>query len=288
MSGIFGIFKFIVSSMGVIATSLMLSVANAKDGTDYKSTNYWDITVPPEDISVNGHLIDWLFNYTTYMNLFFFILVCAGLFGFAFIYHHKKNKKPLYTYGNKPVHIWTVTIIGVAVFIGIDATISAISNNDLRNVFLNWPKEEEKPLKVQVMAQQWVWKFRYAGKDEVFNTQDDVVTVNDLRVPINRKLLFQVTSKDVIHSFFLPNARRKVDAMPGRISRIWMELNKAGKWPIACAEMCGTHHYMMGAKLTTYTPEDFESWLGQAQRVAMEVNDPEDLNLYWGWKWEVR
>ena len=57
---------------------------------------------------------------------------------------------------------------------------------------------------------------------------------------------------------------------------------------IACAEMCEPHHYMMGAKLTTYTPEDFESWLGQAQRVAMEVNDPEDLNLYWGWKWEVR
>ena len=78
------------------------------------------------------------------------------------------------------------------------------------------------------MAQQWVWKFRYAGKDNVFNTQDDVVTVNDLRVPINRKLLFQVTSKDVIHSF-ASNARRKVDAMPGRVSRIWMELNKAGK-----------------------------------------------------------
>ena len=153
---------------------------------------------------------------------------------------------------------------------------------------MDWPEDKEKPLKVEVMAQQWVWKFRYAGKDEVFNTQDDIVLVNDLRVPINRKLLFQVTSKDVIHSFFLPNARRKVDAMPGRISRVWMELNKVGKYPVVCAEMCGTHHYMMSAKLTTYTPEDFESWLGQAQRVAIETNDPEDLNLYWGWKWETR
>ena len=80
MSGIFGIFKFLVSSMGVIIPSLMLPAASANDSVDYSSTNYWDITIPPEDISVNGHLIDWLFNYTTYMNLFFFILVCVGLF----------------------------------------------------------------------------------------------------------------------------------------------------------------------------------------------------------------
>ena len=286
MSGIFGILKFLVLFVGGSVSSFMFPKANASTKTDYKSTNYWDITIPPEDISENGHLIDWLFDYTTYMNIFFFILVCVGLFGFTYIYHYKKNKKPYYTYGNKPIHIWTVTIIGIAVFIGIDATITTISNNDLRDVFLNWPKEKEKPLKVEVMAQQWVWKFRYAGKDEVFNTQDDIVLVNDLRVPINRKLLFQVTSKDVIHSFFIPNARRKVDAMPGRISRIWMELNKAGKYPIVCAEMCGTHHYMMGAKLTTYTPEEFDNWMGQAQRLAIETNDPEDLNLYWGWKWE--
>jgi len=286
MSGIFGVLSFFDSVVESLFSSIGLDGLRVNKGTDYKSTDYWDITVPPEDISVHGHLIDWLFNYTTYMNIFFFVLVCIGLFGFTYIYHHKKNKTPHFTYGNKKAHIWTVTIIGIAVFIGIDATISTISNNDLRDVFLNWPEDKEKPVKVEVMAQQWAWKFRYAGADGVFNTQDDVVTTNDLRLPINRKILFQITSKDVIHSFFIPNARRKVDAMPGRISRLWFELTKAGNYPIVCAEMCGTHHYLMGAKLITYTPEDYESWLGQAQKLAVQTNDPEDLNLYWGWKWE--
>jgi cytochrome c oxidase subunit 2 len=220
------------------------------------------------------------------MNIFFFALVCAGLFGFTFIYHHKKNKKPYYTYGNKKIQFWTINLIAIGVFIGIDATISTVANKDLRDVFWNWPKDKEQPVKIQVMGQQWVWKFRYAGGDGVFNTQDDVVTVNDLRLPINKKVLFQLTSKDVIHSFFLPNTRRKVDAMPGRISRMWFELTKTGEYPIVCAEMCGTAHYKMGAKLTTYSPEDYESWLGQAQKLALQTNDPEDLDLYWGWKWE--
>ena len=69
------------------------------------------------------------------------------------------------------------------------------------------------------MAQQWAWTFRYAGDDKVFNTDDDIITVNDLRLPIDRKVVLQFASKDVIHAFYVPNVRRKVDAMPGRVSR---------------------------------------------------------------------
>ena len=93
-------------------------------------------------------------------------------------------------------------------------------------------------------------------------------------------------SKDVIHSLYLPNARRKVDAIPGRITRIWFKLNKPGKYDIACAEMCGTHHYKMAAKMTVYSQEDYMAWLNEAQEIALAANDPERTEDFWGWKWQ--
>lgn len=262
--------------------SFLLTPAVMKTG---KQLDFWQQFSPPEDISENGHLIDGLFNYTTSLNVFFFILVCIGLFGFSFLYHRKRHPKPYYTYGNKKVHILVATVIGVAVFLGVDMNITRMSNNDFMGVFANWPSEDEDIVKVEVLAQQWMWSYRYAGRDGVFNTDDDVVTTNDLRVPTGKKIVFQIISKDVIHSHFLPNTRRKVDAIPGRITRMWVKLNKTGEYDVACAEMCGTFHYRMQAKMTVYSPEDYGEWLEEAQRIALETNDTEVADNYWGWKW---
>lgn len=151
-------------------------------------------------------------------------------------------------------------------------------------------KKNEDVEKVQILAQQWAWNFRYAGKDGVFNTDDDVVTLNDLRLPVGKKIVFQLTAKDVIHSFYLPNARLKVDAIPGRVTRMWVQFkkDKAGVWDIACAEMCGVYHYRMAAKLTTYSQEDYDEWLGEAQEKAIATNDTENPDLFWGWNWEIK
>jgi len=265
----------------------LFDVAMAGEVGSSAEPSIWDSFHFPEDISEHGHLIDWLFNYTTYMITFFFILVVIGLVGFSFLYYHKRHPKAYYTYGTKRVQIYVATIIGIAVFFGIDLNIVRISNEDFTKVFINWPDEkEEKVVRVEVMAQQWMWKFRYAGADNVFNTEDDVVTLNDLRVPLGSKISFQLTSKDVIHSFFIPNGRRKVDAIPGRITRMWMQFKKAGKWEIACAEMCGTHHYKMRAHLTTLSEKDYNTWLNQAQKYALAENDVENPDVFWGWKWD--
>lgn len=241
---------------------------------------------PPIDISNEGHLIDWLFDYTTAMNLFFFTLVCIGLFGFTIIYHKKRHPKPYYTYGNKKPQIMIATLIGIAVFVGIDMNITRMSNNDYIGVFTNWPSEDEDIVRVEVLGQQWAWNFRYAGKDGLFNTDDDVVTLNDLRLPTGKKVVFQILSKDVIHSLYFPNARRKVDAIPGRLTRMWFQLNKTGEYDIACAEMCGTYHYRMQARLTVYSQEEYDNWLDDAQEKALQVNDPENPELFWGWQWQ--
>jgi cytochrome c oxidase subunit 2 len=239
----------------------------------------------PEDISTTGHLIDFLFMYTTAMNIVFFSLVCVGLFGFSYKYYYKRHPKPLYTHGTQKKQILITTVIGVAVFFGIDMTITSISNQDLLKTFWNFPKAGEDHIKVEVLAQQWMWNFRQAGVDGEFNTGDDILNNHELHVPVGKKIEFRVTAKDVIHSFFIPNTRLKVDAIPGRVTRMWVELTKTGVYDIACAEMCGTHHYLMKAKLFVHTQEEYEQWKTQAQSLALTGNDTENPDFYWGWKW---
>lgn len=250
--------------------------------------SWWERSMPPQNISSNGHLIDGLWNYTTILCIFYFILVCIGLFGFSYLYSRKRNKTPYYTYGNKKQHIIVTAVIGAAVFLTIDLNIARIASNDLIDNFWKYPDPKtEKVLRVEVMAQQWLWSFRYAGPDGEFATADDIVTNNDLRIPVNTKVLFHLTSKDVIHSFWVPNVRVKVDTIPGRVTRIWWDATIPGVYDIVCAEMCGTHHYKMKAKLTVYTEEEFNQWISSSNEIASNTNDPDDKSLAWGWKWEI-
>lgn len=246
---------------------------------------FLEMIKPPVDISTNGHLIDSLFMFTTYLILFFFFFVCLGIFGFSYLYSKKRHPKAHYTHGTSRKHIAIVAGIGALVFIMVDMQITTISNHDFVNVFLNYPKESEKIVRVEVLAQQWAWNFRYPGKDGVFNTEDDVVTLNDLRLPVNTKVVFQISSKDVIHALYFPNARLKVDAMPGRISRLWYELTKTGLYDIACAEMCGTFHYRMQAKLTVYPQAEYDAWMNEMQKRSAFTTEQDKADLFWGWQW---
>ncbi|MCY4643206.1 MAG: hypothetical protein OXB88_01170 [Bacteriovoracales bacterium] len=253
--------------------------------------DFWASFAPPRDISVEGFAsrIDWLFNYITILDAVYFALVCAGLVGFCFFYSSKRHPTPYFTYGNKPKHFLSTMAIGLAVFLTIDLFIATRSNTDLQEVYWNFPDEKsEDVLRVQVQAQQWAWNFRYAGPDGIFNTLDDVVTLNDLRIPAGKKVVFQLTSKDVIHSFYLPNFRVKVDAMPGRISRMWIQSKEEerGRFEVACAEMCGTYHYKMAAAMTLLSPEDFADWEREAAVIALAAKDPDHPEALWGWEWE--
>ncbi len=240
---------------------------------------------PPLDISTNGHLIDSLFNLTTMLITGFFILVCIGLFGFSYLYRKSRHPVALYVHGTARKHIAIVAAIAALVFMIIDMQITGISNHDYMQVFAKWPKEDADVVRVEVLGQQWAWNFRYPGKDGIFNTEDDIVTLNDLRLPVGKKIVFQVTAKDVIHSFYLPNTRLKLDAMPGRVSKMWVELTKPGVYDVACAQMCGTFHYRMQGKMTVYSQEDFDKWQNEMQNRTTFAMEKENADLYWGWKW---
>ena len=103
---------------------------------------------------------------------------------------------------------------------------------------------------------------------------------------MGKKVVIQLLSKDVIHSLYIPNVRLKVDAIPGRITRMWFNTKKTGIYEIACAEMCGTYHYKMAAKMTVHTQDDYNLWNSTAQKMAVVENDPQDVDSFWGWKWQ--
>ena len=111
----------------------------------------------------------------------------------------------------------------------------------------------QKPLVVNVTAQQWVWTFEYPD-------DQDVASAN-LVVPIDRPIYFNVTSEDVIHNFWVVELGIKVDANPGAVTNTGVTPNKLGTYNIRCAELCGLHHAYMQTTITVVTPEEYESWI---------------------------
>lgn len=142
---------------------------------------------------------------------------------------------------------------------------------------------------VEVVAEQFGWRFHYPGPDGVLaavdltadrrgsplgirsdapGAADDIVS-RELVVEVNRPVRLLIRSKDVIHSFYVPNMRFKQDAVPGRVVEIWFTPVQAGTFPIACAELCGVGHYVMASTLKVVTPEEYQSWLASFARGAL-------------------
>lgn len=155
------------------------------------------------------------------------------------------------------------------------------------------PPAEEATV-VKVVAQQFAWNVWYPGADGVFGEQDislvdeetnpigldrsgagadDITTINQMHLPVDRPAIIRISSKDVIHSFSLPHMRIKQDAVPGLDIPVWfvptvttaeMRQRKGDEefnYEIACAQLCGNSHYSMRGFLTVDTPEEYQEWL---------------------------
>lgn len=146
-------------------------------------------------------------------------------------------------------------------------------------------KSAQKPIEVEVTAEQFAWYFRYPGADGVFGrtrpelqdasmgsraalgldpqdpaSRDDVVTAQ-LVLPINREAGLTLRAHDVIHSFFVPELRFKQDAVPGMSNSIRFTPNRAGSYEIVCSQLCGLGHYKMRAFMSIVSESEYEKWL---------------------------
>jgi cytochrome c oxidase subunit 2 len=139
-------------------------------------------------------------------------------------------------------------------------------------------------LTIEVTAQQFAWNIRYSGADGRFGrtdpklindaaaeflgldpkdpaSEDDVVAQNIMAVPVNRPVQVILRTKDVTHSFFVPQLRVKQDTVPGMAIRVHFTATKPGEYEIACAELCGMQHYKMRGRLLVMQEGEFQGWL---------------------------
>jgi len=209
----------------------------------------------PEDVSTYGHEIDSLFYLIYYITAATFILVTVLMIVFLVKYREQPGRRAMYTHGNTTLEIiWT--IIPAAILI----VLSFMSVSTWAKVKRSVPPTD---FDIQVTAKQFNWEVVYPGADGKFGTPDDVNFDNDLHVPVNKVVRIHLGSKDVIHSFFLPNLRLKQDAVPGRTILVWFEATKPGKYELPCAELCGFGHSGMKGWLYVHTPEEYAKWAAE-------------------------
>jgi cytochrome c oxidase subunit II len=251
------------------------------------SKPFWERYAPPKSISSYGHRLDWLFEYTSWVAFIFFLIMSIALAYFSIRYRARPGHKAYYTHGKANTgERWAPKLLDVAVFISLDMVLIGSSFIHTRDFIWKYPKGDDV-VRVQVMPQQWVWNFRYPGKDGIFGTEDDIVTINDLRVPKGRPVMIQLMSRDVIHGFFITNVRAQMDAIPGQVTRFWFDANEVGDYEITCAHLCGTAHYKMKGFLKVMEEEDYAYWHDEMSEWAQASFDPEDPLVKWGWNWAL-
>jgi len=211
----------------------------------------------PEGVSTYSHTIDQMFYLILIVTGVAFVLTEGLLFLFAFIYRRKAGVRATYTHGNNTLElVWTIVPAVMLVVLAF------VSRNVWNQIKGSIPPTAET---VVVTASQFNWEIRYKGADGEFDTPDDVVANNDMHLPVGEAIKIRLRSKDVIHSFFLPQFRLKQDAVPGLTIDVWLEAEKTGTYEIACAELCGFGHYSMRGILTVVPQAEFKTWMDEQQ-----------------------
>lgn len=175
---------------------------------------------------VFGNTIDSLYSIIFWIVTIAFFGTEGALLLFIFVFRKRDGHKAQYSHGNSLAELtWTVIPALILIWLAfyqkktwafIRAEVPTVSQNQ----------------KVQAFAEQFAWNFRYTGPDGKFGGADDVMTINQLHVPVGQKFVVNLAAKDVIHSFFIPFARIKQDAVPGMLNRLWFEIDKIACWDL--------------------------------------------------------
>ncbi len=218
----------------------------------------------PKDISAHGYIIDNLFRTIMYLTGFIFVATGLAMFWFLWKYDATRATEAVrYTHGSHALEVvWSILPAATLLFIAIYQMNAWADAKLLRPTDANGAPRA--PI-AEVTGRQFEWRIRYAGPDGVIGTEDDIHTVNELHLPEGEEIVLQIKSMDVLHSFFLPNARVKQDVVPGMKQFVWFKPLISGEYDIVCAELCGWGHYKMKGRMTIQTRGEFDLWLEQTR-----------------------
>lgn len=241
----------------------------------------------PADFSTHGAEIDRLI----WVIHIFMAVLFVGWLGFLlytlFRFRHRPGA-PKPEHHGKHFKLPTYLEVGVIVF---EVILLIVFSLPITYKVQKALPPADKALHVRVVAEQFAWNIHYSGQDGVYGRtapqyikagnpvgldpddpagEDDVVTINQLHVPVGVPVIAELSSKDVIHCFALPVMRVKQDVIPGIKVPVWFEATGTGKFEIMCAQLCGLGHYRMRGFFIVETQEEFDKWIADqaAKRAA--------------------
>ena len=182
--------------------------------------------------------------FITAICLFFGVAITTAIIVFFFKYHRKTpNAVGVPIHGDMRLETaWMVIplFLAMAMF-GWGAV-----------VYVDYRNAPPDTLDIYVIGKQWMWKAQQpSGLKEI----------NELHVPVGRNIRLVMASEDVIHDFFVPAFRVKMDVVPGHYNTMWFRPTKAGRYHFFCSQYCGTNHALMGGWVTVMEPSDYAAWL---------------------------
>jgi len=207
--------------------------------------------------SDNAEVVSQLFWFTLVLAAIVFVLV-EGLLIYSSLRFRRRAPLPLHEppqiHGNTRLEVMWATVPAL-ILIGLFG-ITVTRLGDLSQL----PTSDPNALRIAVTGRQFQWEFGYGDTG--------VKSTNTLHIPTNRPLIFEVTSADVIHSFWVPDMYGKIDANPGRVNRISFSARQPGTYRGVCAELCGAGHAGMLFRVEAVSPNDWQQWIDQQKSGA--------------------
>jgi cytochrome c oxidase subunit 2 len=198
----------------------------------------------PDQASNFAPSVDSLMSFLILVSLFFAVAITAAIVIFFFKFHRKAiNEIGVPIHGDMRLELtWIVvpSFLALAMFAW-----GAV-------VYVDFRRPPQDTLDIYVIGKQWMWKVQQPnGRREI----------NELHVPVGRNVKLVLASEDVIHDFFVPAFRVKMDVVPGHYNTMWFRPTKAGRYIFFCSQYCGTNHAVMGGWVTAMSPSDYAAWL---------------------------
>jgi cytochrome c oxidase subunit 2 len=200
----------------------------------------------PDSASTFANNVDALFYFLVSVAAIFSIGIFLCILVFAVKYRRSKHPKAAHIEGSLPIELtWTIIPAGIAMVMFIWGAV----------VYLGYGNPPKDCLQMYGVAKQWMWKFQHPeGQREI----------DELHVPIGRDVAVTLISQDVIHSFFVPAFRVKMDVLPNRYRTVWFHPTRTGRFHLFCAEFCGTMHSGMIGEVVVMEPGDYQAWLASS------------------------
>jgi cytochrome c oxidase subunit 2 len=212
--------------------------------------------------------IDLLFDVITLLVGIPFLISCSLFFSFLLKFKKKEGVPAMYITGTEHQYMKWIHRAHIPI-LTFDVIIVVMAVNVWYDIKQDLPEAHST---VKVIAQQWAWTFVHPGPDNVLDTADDIVTINELHVAKDTLYHYKLEALDVLHNFSVPVFRLKQDAIPGRVITGWFEPTMTGEFDIQCAEICGIGHGLMPARIHIESMSQHAAWVESHSPLAVAGN----------------